>query len=120
MNASAAPGCHLRRRRRSSPFGSEATTRHPAVVVSNDHTNAAAARTGRGVVGVVPLTSNTAQAWPFQVLLPPERTGLDRVPKVQAEQVRSVAVERAGVPVGRRAAQCLAAIDEALRLHMAP
>ena len=38
--------------------GSEANKVRPAVVVSNDGANAAADRLGRGVVTVVPLTSN--------------------------------------------------------------
>lgn len=39
--------------------GSEANKRRPAVVVSNDRANATATRLGRGVVTVVPVTSNT-------------------------------------------------------------
>lgn len=41
----------------------EAHRRRPAVVVSNDHANAAAARSGRGVPTVVPLTSSTSRVW---------------------------------------------------------
>jgi mRNA interferase MazF len=98
--------------------GSEANKRRPAVVVSNDHANAAAGRSGRGVVTVVPLTSSTARVWPFQVLLPAEETGLDRDSKAQAEQVRSVAVERVGAVLGRIAGARLGELDEALRLHL--
>lgn len=99
--------------------GSEATKRRPAVIVSNDHANAAAARGGRGVVTVVPLTSSTTRVWPFQVLLPAESTGLDRDSKAQAEQVRSVSVERVGAALGRLVGERLAEVDEALRLHLA-
>lgn len=38
----------------------EADKRRPAIIVSNDNANATAARLGRGVVTVVPVTSNTA------------------------------------------------------------
>lgn len=99
--------------------GSGATKRRPAVIVSNDHANAAAARGGRGVVTVVPLTSSTTRVWPFQVLLPAESTGLDRDSKAQAEQVRSVSVERVGAALGRLVGERLAEVDEALRLHLA-
>ena len=99
--------------------GSEANKRRPAVIVSNDHANAAAARSGRGVVTVVPLTSSTTRVWPFQVLLPSESTGLDRDSKAQAEQVRSVSVERVGAALGRLVGERLAEVDEALRLHLA-
>ena len=47
----------------------EANTRRPAVVVSNDRANATAARLGRGVVTIVPLTSNLSNVYPFQLAL---------------------------------------------------
>lgn len=100
-------------------LGSEASRRRPAVVVSNDDANAAAARSGRGVVTVVPLTSNTTRVWPFQVLLTAERTGLERDSKAQAEQVRSVAVQRVGAALGQLGGQQMSKLDEALRLHLA-
>ncbi|MEZ5201098.1 MAG: type II toxin-antitoxin system PemK/MazF family toxin [Micropruina glycogenica] len=48
----------------------EADKRRPAIIVSNDRANATAARLGRGVVTVVPITSNISRVFPFQVLLP--------------------------------------------------
>ena len=74
--------------------GSEARKIRPAVVVSNDVANATAARLGRGVITVVPVTSNIARIYPFQVLLQASQTGLARDSKAHAEQVRSVAVEQ--------------------------
>jgi mRNA interferase MazF len=47
----------------------EADKRRPAVLVSNDSANAVAARLGRGVLTVVPVTSNADRILPFQVLL---------------------------------------------------
>ena len=99
--------------------GSEAAKRRPAVVVSNDGANTAAARLGRGVVTVVPLTSSVTRVYPFQVLLPAVDCGLSRDSKAQAEQVRSVAVARLGERVGRVPAPLMARVDEALRLHLA-
>ncbi len=98
--------------------GAESNKRRPALIVSNDGANATANRLGRGVVTVVPLTSNTARVYPFQVLLPAERTGLPRDSKAQAEQIRSVAVERIGARIGALAAADLMALDDALRLHL--
>jgi mRNA interferase MazF len=98
--------------------GSEASKRRPAVVVSNDRANATAARLGRGVVTVVPITSNLARVLPFQVLLPAELTGLRVDSKAQAEQVRSVSVDRLGPVLGRLSTSTVAAVDEALRLHL--
>ena len=99
--------------------GAEANKRRPAVVVSNDGANATAARLGRGVITVVPVTSNVARVYPFQVLLRAADTGLQRDSKAQAEQVRSVAVERVGDRVGTVPADEMSAVDEALRLHLA-
>ncbi len=99
--------------------GAEANKRRPAVVVSNDGANATAARLGRGVITVVPVTSNIARVYPFQVLLRAADTGLPRDSKAQAEQVRAVAVERVGTRIGTITADTMTAIDEALRLHLA-
>jgi len=70
--------------------GSEANNRRPAVIVSNDGANSTA-----------------------------ERIGLRQDSKAQAEQVRSVAVERIGGLVGELPPDLVAALDEALRLHLA-
>ena len=98
--------------------GSEASKTRPAVLVSNDAANATAERLGRGVVTVVPITSNVAQVYPFQVLLAAGRTGLNRDSKAKAEQVRSVAVERIGKRIGRLPADLVTELDDALRLHL--
>ena len=50
-------------------LGSESGKRRPAVIVSNDGANTTASRLGRGVITVVPVTSNTTRVYPFQVLL---------------------------------------------------
>lgn len=98
--------------------GAEANKRRPAVIVSNDRANATAARLGRGVVTVVPVTSNVARVFSFQALLPAETTGLRVDSKAQAEQVRSVSVERIGAVLGRVAPATITAIDDALRVHL--
>jgi mRNA interferase MazF len=98
--------------------GSEANKRRPGIIVSNDRANAAADRLGRGVVTVVPVTSNIVHVFPFQVLLHANATGIRVDSKAQAEQVRSVTVERIGPVLGRVPAQVMAELDEALRLHL--
>jgi mRNA interferase MazF len=98
--------------------GSEANKRRPAVIVSNDAANATAGRLGRGVVTVVPVTSNTARVYPFQVLLPAGATGLHRDSKAQAEQVRSIDVDRLGERLGSVPSAIMLDIEEALRLHL--
>ena len=80
--------------------GSEANKRRPAVVVSNDRANASAEALGRGVVTVVPMTSNVTRVHPFQTLLPAELTGL---------RLDSKALVPPGV---------MRHLDDALRLHL--
>jgi mRNA interferase MazF len=99
--------------------GAEANKRRPAVVVSNDMANATATRLDRGVITVVPVTSNTERVYPFQVLLPAVETGLKRDSKAQAEQVRSIAVERVHGRLGVVPQDRMDELDEALRLHLA-
>ncbi len=99
--------------------GSEAAKRRPAVIVSNDGANSSAARLGRGVVTVVPLTSNVTHVYPFQVLLRASETGLEHDSKAQAEQIRSISVERIGRRVGVVPPSLMNEMNEALRLHLA-
>jgi len=98
--------------------GSEADKRRPAVVVSNDGANRTAQHLARGVITVVPVTSQADRAYPFQVLLPPRSCGLPKASKAQAEQIRSVAVQRVGTVAGRLPTNLLAALDDAMRLHL--
>ncbi len=99
-------------------LGSEADKVRPAVIVSNNGANAAAQRSGTGVLTVVPVTSNVTRIYPFQVLLPATQGGLHRDSKAQAEQVRSVAAVRIGRRVGVLPGDLLARLDDALRLHL--
>ena len=97
----------------------EANKRRPAVIVGNDGANVAAERTGQGVITIVPVTSNTSRVYPFQVLLPANLTGLEQDSKAQAEQVRSISVERLESSIGEVPQDLMAELDEALRLHLA-
>ena len=98
--------------------GAEANKRRPAVIVSNDSANSAAAQLGHGVLTVVPVTSNVKRVYPFQVLLPSGAGGLPHDSKAQAEQVHSVDVERVGALLGSLPIQLMALVEDALRLHM--
>ncbi len=98
--------------------GSEAIKRRPAVIVSNDGANATASRLNRGVITVVPVTSTVTRVYPFQVYLPSSECGLHRDSKAQAEQVRSVAIERVGRLVGQLPTPLMLKLEDALRLHL--
>ncbi|MCY3806660.1 MAG: type II toxin-antitoxin system PemK/MazF family toxin [bacterium] len=100
-------------------LGSEASKLRPAIVVSNDDSNRAVEHLGRGVVTVVPLTSNVRRVYPYQVFLGASETGLRSDSKAQAELVRSVATERVGRRLGVLPVDLLDSLNEALRLHLA-
>ena len=99
-------------------LAAESTDQRPAVIVSNDGANSTAGRLGRGVVTVAPMTSNVSRVYPFQVLVPADESGLEHDSKVQAEQVRSVSVERVRRALGSVPATLMLGVDEALRLHL--
>jgi mRNA interferase MazF len=99
--------------------GSEANKVRPAVIVSNDAANRAAERRGRGVVTVVPVTSNTKQVHPFQVLIAAGEGGLEVESKAQAEQLRAVSAERLRKRIGSLSPKTVDRIDGALRTHLA-
>ena len=65
------------------------------------------------------VTSNVTTVYPFQVLLDAATTGLVRDSKAQAEQVRSVDVERVGTRIAVLDRHLVTELDEALRLHLA-
>lgn len=94
--------------------GSEASKTRPAIVVSNDRANLTSP-----VVTVVPLTSNTAHVYSFQVYLSQEETGLDQDSKAQAEQVRSLDRIRVRRYLGYLPGEQMRKLDNALKLHLA-
>jgi mRNA interferase MazF len=98
--------------------GAEANKRRPAILVSNDAANATAEQLRRGVLTVIPITSNVEHVYPFQVLLPRGTGGVVVDSKVQAEHVRSVAVQRIGERLGHVPPAVMASVDDALRLHL--
>ena len=98
---------------------SEANKRRPAVVVSNDGANRTAERLGRGVITVVPVTTNVSRVYPFQVLLPGDECRLPKTCKAQAEQIRSVSIDRVDGLAGRLPPELIEALDRAIRLHLA-
>ncbi len=97
----------------------EANKRRPALLVSNDGANTTASKLGRGVVTVIPITTNVDRVYPFQVLIPAGESGLVRDSKAQAEQVRSVSVGRVTDRIGTVPPDLMLEVNEALRLHLA-
>jgi mRNA interferase MazF len=98
--------------------GSEADKHRPAVIVSNDAANSTAEQLERGVVTIVPVSSNLRRVYPFQVLLPADETGLRVDSKALAEQVRFVDAQRLAKHIATVPVHLMGALDDALRLHL--
>ena len=100
-------------------LGSEAMKTRPCVVVSADASNRVVERLGRGVVTVVPLTTNTERVHGFQALIPADSAnGLPTDSKAHAEQVRALDHSRFARRLGALDAERVAAVDEALLVHL--
>ena len=99
--------------------GSEANKARPVVLVGNEASLSAASRFSRGVVTVVPCTSNLSIRGAMHVALRPTKlNGLGVPSKAQAEQIRSIDVGRLVRSLGKLGPNDLAAVDDALRYHL--
>lgn len=95
--------------------GPETAKRRPVLLVSNNANNRAAS-----TVTVLPITSNVSRVYPFEVLIQPEDSGLPKPSKVQAQQIRTIAVQRLdGERAGRLRQPMMERVDAALKLHLA-
>ena len=94
--------------------GSEVAKRRPVLIVSNDVNNKVA-----NTITVVPITSSVARVYPFEVLLQPEDSGLSKISKVQANQVRTISKQRIEGEVQASLSQeIMQLVDAALKLHL--
>lgn len=99
----------------SPMVGSEINKRRPVLIVSNNANNRAAS-----TLTVLPITSNVEKIYPFEVALSMEASGLPKLSKAQAQQIRTIARERiVGKLIGQLDGKALDVIDQAIRLHLA-
>lgn len=99
----------------SPALGSETDKRRPILIVSNDINNRNAT-----VVTVVPLTSKVSRVYPFEVLLTPEDSGLPKLSKVQAQQIRTISKQRVeGEAVGHLSDELMQQVEASIKLHLA-
>ncbi|MTD16872.1 type II toxin-antitoxin system PemK/MazF family toxin [Nakamurella sp. YIM 132087] len=95
--------------------GSEANKTRPVVIVSDDALNTASVRLGRGMITVVPLTSNISNVLLHQTVLPADdETGLTAPSKTQPEQIRSIDIQRMGPVLGSLTSEQLHQLNWAL------
>lgn len=94
--------------------GSETAKRRPVLIVSNDANNRASS-----TITILPLTSNVARVYPFEVFLASAESGLPKDSKIQAQQIRTIAKERIiGNSAGKLEQKQLQEVDAAIRLHL--
>jgi mRNA interferase MazF len=98
--------------------GSEADKRRPVVIVSNNGANRAAQESGRGVITVIPLTSQVATVHLFQVLITAAESGLRVDSKVQTEQISSISPARISTFLGRVPDHRMTDVEQALRYQL--
>lgn len=96
-------------------IGSEIAKRRPVLVVSNNANNRAAS-----TVTILPITSNVSRVYPFEVFIQPEDSGLPKPSKVQAQQIRTIAVQRLeNSRAGYLNESLMVRVNAALKLHLA-
>ena len=94
--------------------GSEIRKTRPVVVVSNDVNNA-----NNSVVTILPITSNTAHLYSFEILLPKGTAGLPKDSKAKADQIRTIDKSRLIKVIGALKDNFVDSIDHAVKLHLA-
>lgn len=95
-------------------LGTEIAKTRPAVVISNDVGN----RHAEHLI-VAPLTSRgTDRVYPFEVLVPPGESGVDRASKVALDQIRTVSKKRLGARIGALDGERLEQVNAAIRLSL--
>lgn len=95
-------------------IGTEIKKQRPALIISNDTNNKVAS-----LLTIVPLTSNVAKVYPFEVFLSKKDTGLTKSSKAQCQQIRSISKLRiVGKCAGKISRYHLTQIENAIKLHL--
>lgn len=93
--------------------GSETAKTRPVLIVSNDINNQYGA-----TVTVLPVTSNTAKIYPFEVSLEANEGGLRNESKVKANQIRTIDKSRLGTKIGQLNSVKMRAVQLAILIHL--
>ncbi len=93
-------------------LGAESKKTRPAVVVSNDISNAHSP-----IVSIAPITSNVTKVYSFEVEIPPAMGGLKTRSKIMVNQTRAVDKIRLIRKLGQLPEQIMREVNHALFLH---
>jgi mRNA interferase MazF len=95
--------------------GSEINKLRPVLVISNNANNRAAS-----TITILPITSNIARVFAFEVALAKTDSGLTKDSKAQAQQIRTISKERVrGKALGSLSHELMQQINAAIKLHLA-
>ncbi len=96
-------------------IGSETKKRRPVLIVSNNANNKMAS-----TLTVIPITSNTKNVYPFEVLLEVKDSGLPKQSKAQCHQIRTISKARIKIltPAGKVTGAIMHRIQAALEIHL--
>jgi mRNA interferase MazF len=95
--------------------GREIAKTRPVVIVSNDKNNQFS-----GTVTILPLTSkNPQRVYPFEVFLPKGHANVPKDSKIKADQIRTLDKNRLIKAIGVLDKEDLAAIETAMKIHLA-
>ena len=92
--------------------GAEIRKTRPALVVSNDISNAHSP-----IVSLSPITSSVTRVYSFEVEIPAKTGGLTSRSKIMVHQTRAVGKTRLGKKLGRLPDSMMSQVDRALKLH---
>jgi len=94
--------------------GDEIKNIRPILIVSNNKNNKMS-----NTVTILPITKNVDRVYPFEILLPKEKTGLVHDSKAQAHQVRTISKQRINSSVkGSVDVATMQRIETALKIHL--
>lgn len=91
----------------------EANYTRPAVVMTNNVANL-----NSPAIVVIPLTGNVERVYPFELLIPVERSGLDRDSKAQPQFIRHVSTARIRRSLGHLPEDLMRSLEGRLREHL--
>lgn len=95
----------------------EANKIRPIIVVSCSGINETTNELGRGIIIVLPITSNIDKIYDFQVFLPSIASGLTLDSKIQVEQIRSTSISRIDKKlIGKVPTYIMKEVDNKLKL----
>jgi len=95
-------------------IGAEIRKTRPVLVVSNDINNKY-----NFIVTVLPITSNVAKIFPFEIYLAKGTGNLPKDSKIKTDQIRTIDKSRLINEIGELSENTLYEVEKAMKIHLA-